>query len=527
MMSPRVSRRVVSLTFLIAVVAASACGGGDKGVAPVKPTAVQALQATAPTASVGAALATAPTFSVTDAAGNALANIAVTVTVASGGGSIVGAPTRTSAGATSVGTWTLGTTAGANTLTVSVSGLTPLTISATGTPGPASQVVVSAGNSQTALAGAQVATPLAAAVKDQYGNGIANVPVTFQSSSGGGVVTPGVLTTNASGIAAGATWRLGNKGGTQSATASANGFSAAYTASIQSTFTLDLRFYGPAMSPEATAAFTNAANRIRAAIIANPGPVQLLNADMSKCDGGPTVTLNEVTNGVIIYASVAPIDGAGKILAQAGPCFQRGSNSLPAAGVMLFDSADIQNYINTGRFESIVLHEMNHVVGFGTIWFDKNLLQNSAWTVDGSSQTGSTNPRYTGAAGVSNCLAAGGNATACTLSVGVAVEATGGYGTADGHWRESVFDAEMMTGFVEATGISMPWSAMSIGQFQDLGYAVNLLAADSYTVPSLLAMARASLQAASADQPAEVLHQPRFVIGSGGQITPVKREIPR
>lgn len=34
---------------------------------------------------------------------------------------------------------------------------------------------------------------------------------------------------------------------------------------------------------------------------------------------------------------------------------------------MKFDEADIQTYINTGRFESVVLHETNHAVGFGTI----------------------------------------------------------------------------------------------------------------------------------------------------------------
>ncbi|MBW7935277.1 MAG: hypothetical protein H3C62_17050, partial [Gemmatimonadaceae bacterium] len=84
---------------------------------------------------------------------------------------------------------------------------------------------------------------------------------------------------------------------------------------------------------------------------------------------------------------------AGKILAQAGPCYVRGSNTLPVVGVMKFDEADIQNYINTGRFESIVLHEMNHVVGFGTIWTDKNLLQNAVY--NDTTLTGNTNPRFT------------------------------------------------------------------------------------------------------------------------------------
>lgn len=528
-MTSHLSRhRTVRLLAPMALLLAAACGKGDGGTAPPKPAAIASGSSATPTATVGTALTTAPTFTVTDASGSALGNISVTVTVASGGGSLVGAPTRTSAGATSVGAWTLGTTAGTNTLSIAVSGLTPLIISATGTPGAAAKVVVSAGNAQTALAGAQLATPLAAAVQDQYNNGIPNVPVTFQTLVGGGTVSPGSATTNAAGIASGAVWRLGNKGGTQTATASASGFFATFGATIQSTFPLDLRFYGTAMSADAQTAFTNAANRLKAAIVAQLTPVELKNANMATdCDGGgPSVTLNEITSGVIIYATVANIDGAGKVLAQAGPCFVRGSNSLPAAGYMKFDEADIQNYITSGRFESVVLHEMAHVVGFGTVWGEKGFLTAPAFTWNSVTQTwdatGSTNPRYIGGQGLSACIAAGGSANACASGVGVAVEATGGAGTADGHWRESVFDNELMTGYAEGTP-NMPWGAMSIAQFQDLGFTVNLGAADPYNVPNLLAMARMSARQESGDQPGEVVVRPRFAIDGSGRIQPIKR----
>jgi hypothetical protein len=40
-----------------------------------------------------------------------------------------------------------------------------------------------------------------------------------------------------------------------------------------------------------------------------------------------------------------------------------------------------------------------------------------------------------------------------------------------------------MTGYVNGA-TSMPLSAMTISSLADLGYAVNLLAADPYTVPS-------------------------------------------
>jgi len=529
-MSPSSPRRAIRLCTWIAALAVSACSKGDGGTAPVRPASIQAVSAVIPTATVGTALGTSPTFTVADASGNALGGIAISVVVSGGGGSLVGAPTKTTAGPTSVGTWTLGTTAGTNTITVTVSGLTPLSVTATGMPGAPAKVVATGGDGQTALAGALVATPLSAAVQDQYGNGIPNLPVTFASTAGGGTVTPSLLTTNANGVAAGAAWRLGNKGGTQAATATASAGSTSFSATIQTNFPLDLRFFGPPMSAEAQLAFTNAANRMRAAIISPVTAFNVQGRDLATDCGiaGLTGTLTGTTNGVIIYAAVAPIDGPGKVLAQAGPCsYVRGSSKLPFLGVMEFDAADIQSYITTGRFEAVVLHEMNHVLGFGTVWDLKNLLVNPAFTYDSAGNptaTGSTNPRFMGASAIANCLAVGGLAGShCSASTGVAVEGTGGAGTADGHWRESLFQSELMTGYVASTPV-MPWSVMSIGSFQDLGYTVNLLAADNYGVPSLLTMARLSaLDAASAQNgPYEVLRRPKFEVSNTGKVTAIR-----
>ncbi len=50
-----------------------------------------------------------------------------------------------------------------------------------------------------------------------------------------------------------------------------------------------------------------------------------------------------------------------------------------------------------------------------------------------------------------------------------------------------VFGHELLTGFLDA-GVN-PISRMSIGAFQDLGYQVNLDAADAYTLPSSLLLA--------------------------------------
>ncbi|MBW7934709.1 MAG: hypothetical protein H3C62_14100, partial [Gemmatimonadaceae bacterium] len=286
--------------FSVASIAAAACAGGDDA-APAKPANVQAVSGNGASATVGTALASAPTFTVTDASGNALANVAVTVTVTAGGGTLTGAPTKSAGGPTSVGTWTLGTTAGTNTLTVTVAGLTPITISATGTPGSPSKVTSSATNVLSARAGDVLSSPTSFSVADQFGNGIANQAVTFTVTAGGGSVTPASTTTNASGVAS-TTWRLGNRGGTQTLTATAGSNSGTFTATIQTSFNLDLRFFGPTMSTEAQNAFTNAANRIKAALVGQLSPVNLAGADISGCGvSGLTGVLNETSNGVIIY----------------------------------------------------------------------------------------------------------------------------------------------------------------------------------------------------------------------------------
>ena len=69
-------RRAARLLAAFTVLAAAACSKGDGGTAPPQPASVTNSTATTPTATVGTALTTAPTFTVKDASGNALANVA-------------------------------------------------------------------------------------------------------------------------------------------------------------------------------------------------------------------------------------------------------------------------------------------------------------------------------------------------------------------------------------------------------------------------------------------------------------------
>ncbi len=77
---------------------------------------------------------------------------------------------------------------------------------------------------------------------------------------------------------------------------------------------------------------------------------------------------------LVITARLMNIDGAGGILGQAGPDAVRPGSYLPYKGTMEFDAADASAYQAAGLFDDIVLHEMLHTVGLGTIWSAKGLI---------------------------------------------------------------------------------------------------------------------------------------------------------
>jgi len=229
-----------------------------------------------------------------------------------------------------------------------------------------------------------------------------------------------------------------------------------------------------------------------------------------RCGAGEPA-FNGTVDDVVIYASVEPIDGAGSILGSAGPCFVRSSNTLPLYGTMRFDSADVDGLGD--RFEDVILHEMGHVLGVGTIWSSKNLL-----TFNGSSCLNSSVISFTGSEARAQYAVLGGSGN-------VPVENGGGSGTKCGHWDEETFDNELMTGFLNG-GSANPLSIITAGSMQDLGYSVDLAATDSYSVPSC---SPACLRADHADEDIhiaqrEVILEPIGVVSPDGQIRSLDQE---
>jgi hypothetical protein len=167
---------------------------------------------------------------------------------------------------------------------------------------------------------------------------------------------------------------------------------------------------------------------------------------------------------ILIEVVLAPIDGPGGILGQAGPRFVRTSDFLTLTGVMFFDVADLDFLDQLDLFEEVIVHEMGHVLGVGTLWDagDRDLRKDE----DG-------NPYFAGRKANVFWNAEGGTGE-------LPVENMFGPGTRLSHWRESVLDNELMTGFLNLG--ENPLSRITAGSMRDLGYGAASVG-ESYDLP--------------------------------------------
>lgn len=193
-------------------------------------------------------------------------------------------------------------------------------------------------------------------------------------------------------------------------------------------------------------------------------------------------------HSLTINASVPLIDGVGAVLGSAGPTsatyYDNNPSGTPthvlyyaSSGSMEFDSADVDLLVANQSFYGVVLHEMAHVLGIGTLWSVNH-------NADGTNY-----PLYTVGSGQyvgQNALAEYRREFNMPSATYVTVELGGGSGTANGHWNEvdngaeltgvvSIdngmdFRNELMTGWA-----SSPFfvSRTTLGALDDLGYTVD------------------------------------------------------
>ncbi len=245
------------------------------------------------------------------------------------------------------------------------------------------------------------------------------------------------------------------------------------TCTVSRAVTLISLNYAPNVAPAKQQVFAAAANFLNNVI---------LGYDLtSDADGSPT------PHGLVINISTPLLDGVNGVLGQAGPdtVAYYDDNPLGApthalwytdVGIMEFDSADI-GLMSDSSFYGVVLHEMLHVLGVGTLWEFNNNVNNTVYQLYTAGSGAYTGP---------NALNAWRTEFNQPLAVAVPVELDGGVGTAQGHWNEQFnggvnvgvvsnltgldFQYELMTGWA-----NQPFylSTVTLGSLDDLGYQVD------------------------------------------------------
>ncbi len=206
--SPNVPNRFL-LPAIAALAFAGACGSSTEPRVDVTPATITGTPTDTIRATVGSTVVTPLTVIVKNQAGRSIDSAIVTFAVTSGGGSVSSTSVHTDTAGRATTTWTLGPTAGVQSATATATGLTSVNFVAIAAAGAPATATKSAGDAQSAVAGATV--PIAPSVKvvDAFGNPLQNVLVTFAVASGNGAITGALANTNASGIATVGSWQLG------------------------------------------------------------------------------------------------------------------------------------------------------------------------------------------------------------------------------------------------------------------------------------------------------------------------------
>lgn len=200
-------------------------------------------------------------------------------------------------------------------------------------------------------------------------------------------------------------------------------------------------------------------------------------------DNGDYERLFGYVDDLVIYVEIASIDGEKGAIAKAGPNITRSSSSLPVVGSIVLDTDDLSALSPVALYDTI-LHEIAHVLGFGSLWSEHNLLENPSLDSNDEPILPPPDTHFTGMEAVSAFDDVGGRGY---RGAKVPVEnEEGGKGTLDSHWRNSVIGPEeLMDGFINReAAMRQPMSPITIRSLADLGYEVDESQADVYFLPT-------------------------------------------
>jgi len=166
-----------------------------------------------------------------------------------------------------------------------------------------------------------------------------------------------------------------------------------------------------------------------------------------------------------IEAAGVYIDGEYGVLGSAGPTEatvdSEFSYTYATKGRMEFDTADLDRMESDGSLFDVLIHEMAHVIGFGTFWNTDSF----GGPFEGTQsvyQVGSG--EYLGEYGLAEY-----RKEFDPDATFIPVDLTGEEGTKDSHWDEAWAggSSDLMTGYVQE---NMTISRTTIASFADIGY---------------------------------------------------------
>lgn len=270
-------------------------------------------------------------------------------------------------------------------------------------------------------------------------------------------------------------------------------------------FTIQLRLPDESFSLAQQQILHQAAQRWMQVIVGDVEDVSLTLPQGACLAGVPGIS--QRIDDLLIDVTLVELDGIGGVLARAGPCAVRQGSLIPAYGIVQLDGADADLLQQQEQLLAAVLHEFGHVLGFGSLWPLRQLIQG----------LGSADPRYLGLQG--NAAFQGLESQGNGGERQVPIENQGGAGMRDSHWRESVLGSELMTGALDLGPAVL--SLVTAGAMADLGYRIDPQPVDPFELP-LPQLSSERLQADLATSTARVIQEaagpdPIWVISPAGE----------
>ena len=230
-------------------------------------------------------------------------------------------------------------------------------------------------------------------------------------------------------------------------------------------FEMQVHYTGGNLEDHHRAAFDRAAERWSQVVVGDLHDTFVEGRHVEQYCNGYSYT-GEIDD-LLLLAGVENLDGPGGVVGMAGACIVR-ADGFPLVGMVIIDASDIDGLYSGDELYTVVLHELGHVLDLSQSgWQRRQLLDH-----DRADCMESFTVKFTGSRASEEYARLGGTGL-------VPVENNGVAGTACSHWDYETFHSELMTGYLTHDA---RLSRLTIGALADMGYRVDMSAADQYSM---------------------------------------------